>query len=1106
MIGRCLGGLLIALAAFASRGEPAAFPDAQAMAQPRFQTVGDNGSISDGVVTALVQDDEGLVWVGTAVGLVRYDGYQLKPYRVGEGLPLATGTSFVRSLLAAPDGQLWVGLEKDGLARLDTRRNAWTVYRADARDPAALPGGSVRALARDRDGRLWVGTLGGGLASLEPGQDRFRQHRRSEGLPDERIQALLVDSRGDLWVGTWNGLVRRRAGETRFEAVFPGSEPGEGLNGRTVSMVGESPSGQIWVGTRQGELAIVDPSNGQARWMRDAVANPSPVLAMVAAWSNLVWIGRANGIDVRNANDGALVGRIVRDLRQPAGLAGTNVGALMRDSSGGLWAGSYGGGLQRHNPFTGLWVRRGEGREDSAFAEADVTSLLQLRSGEVWAGTNERGIAVMDAQLRLLGDIRPEPGGRPGFQGGRVGSLAQGLDGTVWAGTDSRVYEFSPDRKLRRVHVAGQGRIRRLLAARDGSLWMGTQDGVFRRAPAQAEFRRLVLSDGGTVGGNVNALVEATDGSVWVGGEAGLLRAGAGETVLRPLTSVAPRRLPEAVVVGLLVDRERTLWIDTNAGLFRLDTRIGLAAPVDHVVFKNAANDSPGSIGANLLADRHGRLWTHQTLYDPRDGSKVELTEADGVDIGTGWFRSYTALADGRMLFGGSAGLLVVDPDRFVRWSYAPSVVVSELRLDGEKQRWRPGAEGIELGPDRRSVNIEFAALDYSQPMRNRYRYRLVGFDAAWAETGAEFRVASYANLPPGSYRFEVQGSNRAGDWSPSTLSIPVQVRPAWWQTWWAQLLLAAAVLWVVYAVVQVRTRLLRRRQLELELKVRERTEALEALSLALQEKSRALEESSLTDPLTGLHNRRFLARHIDADVALSLRRHEDHLRLGTPLGEEADLVFYLIDIDHFKQVNDRHGHAAGDALLTQMRGRLQRVFRQTDHLVRWGGEEFLIVARFTSREHAAELAERARTVMSEEPFVLDDGSTMHRSCSVGFACFPPAPSRPLALDWATVVGIADSALYAVKHGGRDGWLGLVRADAPSDQALRDAAASPLAEWAASGQVQMAGSSTLERSVAEALQEVVGTGITPGRPAAGATAGLRAMPTGSASPPPKPSR
>jgi diguanylate cyclase (GGDEF)-like protein len=242
-----------------------------------------------------------------------------------------------------------------------------------------------------------------------------------------------------------------------------------------------------------------------------------------------------------------------------------------------------------------------------------------------------------------------------------------------------------------------------------------------------------------------------------------------------------------------------------------------------------------------------------------------------------------------------------------------------------------------------------------------------------------------------------------------------------------------------------------------LETKVYQRTAELENLSRELQIKSAALEASSLIDPLTGLHNRRFLTQYLDAEITQALRSHEEHRQHGTPLTDGADIVFFLLDIDHFKQVNDQHGHAAGDAVLVQMRQRLQQAFRQADYLVRWGGEEFLIVARATSRSQATELAERARAAVANTPFVLGDGTLLNKTCSLGFAAFPLAPAWPTALEWSVVVDLADQALYAVKHNGRNGWLGVVEATAESAAALREAAKQPLAQWAASGALQLAG-------------------------------------------------
>jgi len=213
---------------------------------------------------------------------------------------------------------------------------------------------------------------------------------------------------------------------------------------------------------------------------------------------------------------------------------------------------------------------------------------------------------------------------------------------------------------------------------------------------------------------------------------------------------------------------------------------------------------------------------------------------------------------------------------------------------------------------------------------------------------------------------------------------------------------------------------------------------------------ARLAERLSVTDTLTGLKNRRYVHQTIAADVAASLRRHREAVAGGAP-ARDADLVFFLVDIDGFKAVNDAHGHAAGDLVLAAASRRLEAACRQSDVVARWGGEEFLVLARFTERTRAAAQAERLRRTIEEGPFPLEDGRAITITCSIGFAAFPFARREPDALGWEQIIAIADHAAYAAKRHGRNSWVGLgltgevMPAGTPSPEAL-DA-------WASEGQL-----------------------------------------------------
>jgi len=228
--------------------------------------------------------------------------------------------------------------------------------------------------------------------------------------------------------------------------------------------------------------------------------------------------------------------------------------------------------------------------------------------------------------------------------------------------------------------------------------------------------------------------------------------------------------------------------------------------------------------------------------------------------------------------------------------------------------------------------------------------------------------------------------------------------------------------------------------------------------NLELERAYKALEEVSLTDQLTGLRNRRFFLQNVDADVAMSLRAHETGQH--RPLTEcdicaPKDLVFFMVDLDHFKEVNDRYGHAAGDAILVQMQARLREVFRESDYLIRWGGEEFLVLARATHRDDAHAVAERVRLAVCERDFVLPDGERLARTCSIGFACFPFMPEQPRLLAWSQVVELADQGLYIAKRSGRNGWAAVYSTEMTGGEGLFPRIMHRLAQTLADGEVRL---------------------------------------------------
>ncbi|KQP22132.1 ligand-binding sensor domain-containing diguanylate cyclase [Pseudorhodoferax sp. Leaf267] len=1046
----------------------------RALTPLRFESVGADAIPRD-VVSAIAQDRHGFLWVGTGDGLVRYDGYRFRPLE--RSTPDATRRSlgWVAVMCATADGRLWLAPESGGVALYDPRTEqvvdvpAW-------QDGEARPG--VLAMLEADDGGLWVGTEGQGLLHLDA-QGLRQPLAGAEALDNAHVQALAPDGQGGLWIGTWAGLWRYTPGAGGLTRVVAAARLGDeaiDLDRRAVHALLRTGDGRLWIGTRQGELLRVDASGeSPARLVarNDALPGGTGAIRSMVEVDGELWVARDTGIDRRDLAEGALKARLQHDPRRPGGLAGNEIFAMLRDQAGAVWVGGPGGGLQRHDPRQrGIWVRGADTAAGSALSDPDVRSLLRLADGRLWAATRRGGVAILDASLQVRGTVRWPPGEAAPL----VDAMAQDAQGAVWVAGSTQLVALDPQGQVRE-RQALPSPVRALLAGRDGNLWIATRNGLYRRPPAArasgSPLLRVALAPEAAwtdangeaasapgseaarvLGGDVYALAEDEDGTLWVGTAQGLYWRPPGDDRLRPMRSPPDEGLASQAVIGLLVDRGGRLWVDTAvAGLHRLLARDGPVARFDRISLRLGQAGRP--FGANLMQDGQGRIWTHMHLYDPAADRMQALTPADGVRFGTGWFGAYAQLGGDRLLFGGTKGLLVIDARQVDAASHVPPLRLAELRVDGQRTAaWRPG-QPLTLPPSVRSVTAEAAALHYGDPRRVHYTWRLQGYETAWVQGGEGQRTASYGHLPPGRYTLQMRAADRAGPWQSEELNLAVHVLPAWWQTWWSRLLAVGLAGSAIWALVQWRTRRLRADQARLEALVRARTREIEATA-------RALEQSSLTDPLTGLRNRRYLSQHLEPEVKLVERRIADRQQRGQPPLEGDDLIFFVIDIDHFKEINDRHGHAAGDAVLVDVARRLRAVFRESDHLVRWGGEEFLVVARGTSRREAAALAERVRQEIGGTPFDLGTGATLRRTCSVGFAAFPLAMAVPRALAWMDTVALADRALYVAKHSGRNGWIGLVDSRARDAGALQAQAGRSIAAWADDGDLVVSASMPAE--------------------------------------------
>lgn len=1033
-------GLLLA-AWLAAAGAAPAVKRWSSLADISFQHLTQEQGLPNAIATAMAEDGQGFLWVGTLGGLARWDGYRFKVYKGDTQRPGALPDNYVQSLHGDAKGRLWVGTSAAGLFRHDPASDRFIAVPVGG--PSGLSHVSVRQIADDGAGGLWVVT-DGGLDHMDPDSGRI-EHASAAGAWGQalgsQVWAVLRDRQGRLWIGSGAGLFRRPAGAGPLQAVPLAS--GRSMQPQALA---QDSAGRIWVGSlhegvfvldKEGDAPAVEVREAGVAGKADVLGN-TQITSLLEVQAGEMWVATLGqglvSVDIEHGDS-----RRIRHVSAwPVSLADNALRTLYRDRAGLVWAASN-RGLSRYDPRQGgVLTRLGVSPEsedalDARFISAEISWILPMPDGRLWLATHKSGIDILDAAGNRAGALRPDAS-RPeaALPADIVLGMARVPDGGVFIATKRGLYRCDADgRHLQRVNLAGRDPAASTwaLLVDGGTLWIGGQfDGLWRLDIASGRAAPVALAPPGLTDQRIMVLARGAAGELWVGTRNGLNRVDpfSGGVVHYPAGPTLARGLSAGFVTALMLDGEGRLWVGSYGG--GIDV-LPAAGKGDAILRIGTAQGLPDGTVNALLPDLQGHVWASTdnglARIDPGRMAVKALRRAEGVVFPTYWTGAAASTERGELLFGGAGGMTVVLPQKLQSWSYRPEVLVADVQIGGRSMAWAPGAGALlDVPADANSLAVEFASTDFSAPERNRYAYKLEGYDAEWTAADAARRLAAYTNLPPGDYRLRLRASNRDGQWSERELVLPVTVRPNWYEIWWFRVVVALLLVLLVLATVAARTRMLRHRQLELEHRVRERTAALRHLHEELKEKSEQLQRSSVTDPLTGLHNRRFLSEHIEQDLAANLRRsQETRAAGGQPL--DTDSVFLLLDIDAFKRINDRYGHASGDAVLVQFGARLRAVMRESDYLVRWGGEEFLAVARDTDRAQAAEMAERMRAAIADKPFRLEDGAELEVSCSIGFACVPFEPERPLSRSWQQVVNLADLGLYAAKGAGRNAWVGV---------------------------------------------------------------------------------
>ena len=1017
----------------------------------RFDRLTPESGLSQSSVVTILQDSQGFMWFGTENGLNRYDGYEFEQFRRERGNPVALNNDFIYDLAEAPDGTLWVATKGGGLSGYDPKSGEFRNYRRENDDSSGIAGNFARAVLADEDGTVWVGLRDGGLNRFDPRSETFTHVVLGEA---STVVALHRDAAGILWVGSDQGLYALDTADGTFKTYRHDARNELSISEDLVRSILEDSAGNLWVGTQSGGLNRLDRGTGHFQRYAHDPEDPESistdrVSAIFEDNEGRLWIGTPRGLNLLNVANGRFV-RYHNDTGDASSLGSDAVTSIFQDRSGILWVGTLTGGVSKWNPRTwGLGLRDASDLATSKESKPVVTAFATEDPDTVWIGTFGEGLLRLNRREASVTRYRHDPSDPNSISDDRVMSLMLDSGGVLWIGTmrggvnrldtasgENKRYSHDPANP----RSLGAPGVMSIFQDSRGNVWVGTFGGgvsVYDAATDSFSGNTEVASNGTTLSASrVTSFAEGSRGNIWVGTDSGGLHLFNLDT--KTFTQFLydaddPNSLSSDTIYSLHTDTGGTVWVGTNGG--GLDRIIGNSNVPARVQFSNLSqmDGLPNDVIYGVQSDSSGRIWL-STNYgisqvNPETGAVKNLHRKDGLQSEEFNFGAHHQSAAGELYFGGINGYNVFNPDNLKASTLIPPVILTGFFKSNDPNKSdlpEHLEDGIEISYQDDNVSFEFAALDFAAPEQNRYKYKLEGFDKEWIDLGNRRRV-TYTDLNDGNYLLRVKAANSDGIWNEAGIAVPLRVTPAPWDTWWAYLgyaaMLAQLALFLWFGHLR---RVSREEEYShrLELEVRQRTVALAEANAELKGLNKSLQESSLSDPLTGLRNRRFVFEEVTRELASISRKYSDEDD-GIVANDTSDLVFMMIDLDNFKPINDTYGHAAGDELLLSIRDVLLSTCRRSDFVIRWGGDEFVVIAKQAHRGESEALAERIRREIADRNFSLQEGQIVRTTCSIGFVAFPLFRGQADNGSLDEVINLADNLMYEAKRQ-RNAWVGML--------------------------------------------------------------------------------
>lgn len=804
----------------------------------RFRHISYRDGLIQSPVATMLQDKSGYIWIGSWSGLSRYDGTTFRNFRPNDAIPTAISHNRINKLYEDHAGILWVGTG-GGLNRY--YKNTETFQHVGL--SAAKGGGNfITAIEQDNFNKLWVATFKGikfvsadskSLKAVEAWKNR--QPELYQGI----VYALAEDKLETIWAGINTGLKRFNP-QTGVVMPLPKViSENKALASAKIIVIKQDNNNNIWFGTENSGLFIYNPTqNTCANYVNDVknpASLPSNLVNDILIKDNKVMIGTRNGLSIFNPD----TKNFTNYNHNPADsrtLSDGSVWSLMEDHTGNVWIGTYSGGLNIYYPGNSNFTNIGEKVGNNIGLNKPLAEVITGdKDGGIWVGSFGGGLNYINrknntAKYFTVSDTRESEASD------EVKSILIDSLNNLWAGTLEGLFKFNRSTgTFRHINLettnnkTGTKLINALLAAKEG-IWVGTNGAGLKLVSYEGVESVKLTAQAGTAGlddNYINCLMSQDD-VLWIGTQNGLnrydRRTKAFQSYRRKNSGLGNNN-----VLSLFIDKRNHLWIGTDGGgLNYLDEKSGRMYPV------RVADGLTDDVIASIIGDNSGALWvstnngisklTFGNAAFPLARGNYHITKynaANGLQSNQFLVNSAYRTPEGEIMFGGMNGITTFFPNRIIKNKFLPDILLTGFAINNKSVPFGKGevltlpvneSPKVKLAYDQNNLTIKFSALNFINPDKNVYAYKMAGLknNEEWLSTGNQKEV-SFTNLSPGRYTFTVKASNNDGYWNNKGRTLEIVITPPLWETWWAYLIYIFSAAFLFYKIVeffQIRARL----------------------------------------------------------------------------------------------------------------------------------------------------------------------------------------------------------------------------------------------------------------------------------------------------------